>query len=96
MPELPEVETMARDLAPLVSAPASSSLVGLASPHPPPGAGCVRPAVRGRPVVRVGSARQVAVLDLGDDAVLAIQVKMTGQLFVLPRAPSTTSTCTCD
>ncbi len=41
-------------------------------------------AVVGRKVLRVGRRAKWLLLDLSSNAVLAIQVKMTGQLFVLP------------
>jgi formamidopyrimidine-DNA glycosylase len=40
--------------------------------------------VAGRRIVRVGRRAKWLVIDLDDGGVLAIQVKMTGQLFVLP------------
>jgi formamidopyrimidine-DNA glycosylase len=85
MPELPEVETMARDLAALVV----GARIGGAwwdwprlIRHPEPAA--FGEAVTGRRVQRVGRRAKWLLLDLDDDSVLAIQVKMTGQLFVLP------------
>ena len=90
MPELPEVETIARELRPLV---VSRTIVDawfdwpnqIKHPAPAEFAG----AVRGREVVRVDRRAKWVVMSLGprdDDgepAVLAIQVKMTGQLDVV-------------
>ncbi|MFO7530940.1 MAG: bifunctional DNA-formamidopyrimidine glycosylase/DNA-(apurinic or apyrimidinic site) lyase [Candidatus Limnocylindrales bacterium] len=85
MPELPEVETMARDLDPLLTG-ATITDAWWDWPrvirHPEPEAFVA--AIRGRRVERVGRRAKWLVLDLSGDAVLAIQVKMTGQLFVLP------------
>jgi formamidopyrimidine-DNA glycosylase len=85
MPELPEVETMARDLAPLVDGATITGAWWDWAPvirHPAPAA--FERAIMGRRVLRVGRRAKWLVLDLSEDAVLAIQVKMTGQLFVLP------------
>ncbi|MEX1295776.1 MAG: bifunctional DNA-formamidopyrimidine glycosylase/DNA-(apurinic or apyrimidinic site) lyase [Candidatus Limnocylindrales bacterium] len=85
MPELPEVETMARDLAPLV---VGSTIEGVwwdwdpVVRHPDPATFARR--IRGRGVERVGRRAKWLVLDLSGSMVLAVQVKMTGQLFVLP------------
>ena len=85
MPELPEVETMARDLAPLVR---GATIAGAwwdwdkVIRHPSPEA--FGRAIAGRSIEAVGRRAKWLVLDLSGDAALAIQVKMTGQLFVLP------------
>ncbi len=85
MPELPEVETMARDLAPLLAGAAITGAWWDWEPvirEPAPSAFVGR--IRGRRIDHVGRRAKWLVLDLDDDQVLAIQVKMTGQLFVLP------------
>lgn len=85
MPELPEVETMARDLAPLVEGASIAEAWWDWEPvirDPVPAAFAER--IRGRRIDHVGRRAKWLVLDLDDDQVLAIQVKMTGQLFVLP------------
>ncbi len=94
MPELPEVETIARELRP--------RLVGRTIidgwfdwprqvKHPAPDE--FVPALRGRQVLSVDRRAKWLVVSLtgqrgpdsaGDEAVLAIQVKMTGQLDVVP------------
>lgn len=85
MPELPEVETMARDLAPLVE---GAEITGAWWDWPPviryPEPDTFGRALVGRQVTRVGRRAKWLVLDLSGGQVLAIQVKMTGQLFVLP------------
>ncbi|MDP8904722.1 MAG: bifunctional DNA-formamidopyrimidine glycosylase/DNA-(apurinic or apyrimidinic site) lyase [Chloroflexota bacterium] len=84
MPELPEVETIARELAPLVVG-ARIRDVWFDWPnqikHPP--ADEFAAAVRDRQIRRVERRAKWLVLDLSGEAVLAIQVKMTGQLFVV-------------
>jgi formamidopyrimidine-DNA glycosylase len=85
MPELPEVETMARDLAPLVEGAEITAAWWDWAPvirHPDPEA--FARALVGCRITRVGRRAKWLVLDLTDARVLAIQVKMTGQLFVLP------------
>ena len=85
MPELPEVETMARDLAPLLAGATLSdawwdwpTLIR----HPDPEA--FREGLEGRTVRGVSRRAKWLVIDLDGGRVLLIQVKMTGQLFVLP------------
>jgi formamidopyrimidine-DNA glycosylase len=85
MPELPEVETIARELRPLVVG-ATISGVWTDWPrvirHPDPGRFANE--VVGRQILDVGRRAKWLVVSLSGDLVLAIQVKMTGQLFVLP------------
>jgi formamidopyrimidine-DNA glycosylase len=85
MPELPEVETMARDLAPLVTGAVILEAWWdwpKAIRHPEPEAFAA--AIAGREILGVGRRAKWLVIDLDGGTVLAIQVKMTGQLFVLP------------
>lgn len=85
MPELPEVETMARDLAPLVE---GAVITGVwwdwDKVIRDPSLAEFERRVVGCRVQAVGRRAKWLVLDLSDDTVMAIQVKMTGQLFVLP------------
>jgi formamidopyrimidine-DNA glycosylase len=85
MPELPEVETIARELRPLVSDAAISD-VWFDWPnqikHPAPASFAA--ALVGRTVVGVERRAKWLVFELSESAVLAIQVKMTGQLTVVP------------
>jgi formamidopyrimidine-DNA glycosylase len=95
MPELPEVETIARELRPLV---VGRTIVDASFDwpnqvkHPAPDE--FVPAVRGREILSIDRRAKWLVAPLGpaveggEPAVLAIQVKMTGQLDVVsPDAP---------
>ncbi len=85
MPELPEVETVARDLRPrLVGATivgARTSWARTLRTHTPEGFAAD---VAGRRVEAVGRRAKLIVVDLSGDAALTIHLKMTGQLFVVP------------
>ena len=85
MPELPEVETVARDLRPRL---AGATIVGARTswartlrthdPH------AFAEAVAGRTVESVGRRGKQVVVGLSGEAALTIHLKMTGQLFVVP------------
>ena len=85
MPELPEVETVARDLRPRL---VGATIVGartnwvrtLRSQDPI----AFAEGVTGRRILAVGRRAKLLVLELSDDAALTIHLKMTGQLFVVP------------
>ena len=93
MPELPEVETIARDLRALVT---GARIVGVSSNWPPtlrshePGAFAA--AVMGREIDGVGRRGKQLLVWLAagkapgaaEPAVLTVHLKMTGQLFVVP------------
>jgi formamidopyrimidine-DNA glycosylase len=84
MPELPEVETVARDLRGLVvgariTGVRVSWLKTLRSGDPEAFAA----AVVGRTIVGTSRRAKLVVLDLDDDSVITIHLKMTGQLFVV-------------
>lgn len=85
MPELPEVETVARDLRPrIVGATISGARCSWARTlrtHTPDSFDA---AVAGRRVEAVGRRAKLVVIDLSGDAALTIHLKMTGQLFVVP------------
>jgi formamidopyrimidine-DNA glycosylase len=85
MPELPEVETVARDLRPrLVGATIVGARVEWARTvrtHDPLAFG---EAIAGRTVLAVGRRAKQVVVELSGDAALTIHLKMTGQLFVVP------------
>jgi len=92
VPELPEVETIARELAPLV---VGRTIVSFRTDWPRairhPSAEDLAAAVVGREVLEVSRRAKWLVLSLSaaagsDPAVLAIQVKMTGVLSVVPPA----------
>ena len=87
MPELPEVETVARDLRPrILSARRSSARAargrgrcGRTRPRPSP-----RRVAGPRGSRRSAGAAKQVVIELSGDAALTIHLKMTGQLFVVP------------
>ena len=85
MPELPEVETIARELRPLVL---GATISGFwtdwpkAIKHPDPAAFAA--GVAGREITEVTRRAKWLVLELSGAMVIALQVKMTGQVFVLP------------
>jgi formamidopyrimidine-DNA glycosylase len=85
VPELPEVETVARDLRPrLVGATivgARTSWARTLRTHTPE---AFAADVAGRTVLAVGRRAKLVVVDLSADAALTIHLKMTGQLFVVP------------
>jgi formamidopyrimidine-DNA glycosylase len=84
VPELPEVETVARDLRPrLVGATivgARSSWARTLRTHAPD---AFAAEVAGRTVQAVGRRAKLVVVELSGSAALTIHLKMTGQLFVV-------------
>ena len=90
MPELPEVETVARDLRGLV---AGATITGARYDWPRTIAG-VAPEefagwVAGRSIEDVGRRAKFVLLELGGGLVLTFQLKMTGQIFVTPAGTPT-------
>jgi formamidopyrimidine-DNA glycosylase len=86
MPELPEVETVARDLRGLVTdalitGVRVSWLRTLRSQDP----AAFAAAVVGRTIIGTSRRAKLVVLDLDDDTAITIHLKMTGQLFVVDR-----------
>ena len=91
MPELPEVETIARELRPLV---VGRTIVDASFDWPNqvkyPAPEEFVPHVKGREILSVDRRAKWIIVTLGpardggESAVLAIQVKMTGQLDVVP------------
>jgi formamidopyrimidine-DNA glycosylase len=91
MPELPEVETIARELRPdVVGRVIEDAWFDWPNQIKHPAPSMFAEAVRGREVMSVDRRAKWIVMSLaprttdGEPAVLAIQVKMTGQLDVLP------------
>jgi len=85
MPELPEVETVVRDLRPRI---VGAEIVGVRSSwartlRTHDGAG-LDAALRGRRIEAVGRRAKLLVVELSGDVALTIHLKMTGQLFVVP------------
>ncbi len=85
MPELPEVETVARDLRQrivgAVIVGARCSWARTLRSHTPE---AFAEAIAGRRVEAVGRRAKLIVVELSGDAALTIHLKMTGQLFVVP------------
>ncbi len=85
MPELPEVETVARDLRPRILGAtitgARCSWARTLRTHTPE---AFAEAVAGRRVEGVSRRAKLVVVELSGDAALTIHLKMTGQLFVVP------------
>jgi formamidopyrimidine-DNA glycosylase len=85
MPELPEVETVARDLRPrLVGATitgARTNWIRTLRSQDPVG---FDEGVAGREILAVGRRAKQLVVELSGEAALTIHLKMTGQLFVVP------------
>ena len=85
MPELPEVETVVRDLRPhLVGATITGARSSWARTLRTHDGEAFAAAIAGRRVEAVGRRAKQIVVDLSDDAALTIHLKMTGQLFVVP------------
>src|SRR6478609_8257943 len=85
MPELPEVETVVRDLRPhLVGATITGARSSWARTLKTHDGEAFAAAIAGRRVEAVGRRAKQIVVDLSDDAALTIHLKMTGQLFVVP------------
>ena len=87
MPELPEVETVARDLRPRILGAtitgARCSWARTLRTHTPE---AFDAAIAGRRVEAVGRRAKLVVVELSGDTALTIHLKMTGQLFVVPAA----------
>src|SRR4051795_3382879 len=88
MPELPEVETIRRQLAPVV---AGRELTTLDILDPrwclPLAPDAVREAVEGRRVERLGRRGKYLVWELADDVFLLMHLRMTGTLLLDPSPP---------
>ncbi|MBA3876726.1 MAG: formamidopyrimidine-DNA glycosylase [Anaerolinea sp.] len=85
MPELPEVETVARDLRGLVlDATIAGAACHWARTLRTHDAATIGPALAGRQILSVGRRGKQVVLGLSGGAILTIHLKMTGQLFVVP------------
>ena len=87
MPELPEVETVVRDLRPrIVGAEITGARAAWSRTlrtHDPDAFSAV---VRGRRIEAVNRRAKLLVVELSGDVALTIHLKMTGQLFVVPAA----------
>ena len=87
MPELPEVETVVRDLRPrIVGAEISGARTSWSRTLRTHDAEAFDAAVRGRRIEAVGRRAKLLVVELSGGVALTIHLKMTGQLFVMPAA----------
>jgi formamidopyrimidine-DNA glycosylase len=85
MPELPEVETVARDLRPrIVGAEISGVRSSWARTLRTHEASAFADAVVGRTIEAVGRRAKLLIVELSGGLALTIHLKMTGQLFVVP------------
>src|SRR6476661_1477244 len=85
MPELPEVETVVRDLRPhLVGATITGARSSWARTLKTHDGEAFAAAIAGRRVEGVGRRAKQIVVDLSATTALTIHLKMTGQLFVVP------------
>lgn len=85
MPELPEVETVVRDLRPrVVGATIAGAWVRWARTLRSGDESGFAEAVTGRRVEAVGRRAKLLVVELSGGVALTIHLKMTGQLFVVP------------
>ncbi|HEY8867829.1 MAG TPA: bifunctional DNA-formamidopyrimidine glycosylase/DNA-(apurinic or apyrimidinic site) lyase [Candidatus Limnocylindrales bacterium] len=85
MPELPEVETIARDLRPhLVGATISGARLSWPRTLRTHEIAELDELLAGRRVEAVGRRGKQLVIDLSGGAALTVHLKMTGQLFVVP------------
>jgi formamidopyrimidine-DNA glycosylase len=87
VPELPEVETVARDLRGLILdamiSGATCRWARTLRTHDPETIG---PALAGRRILAVGRRGKQLLISLSNEAILTVHLKMTGQLFVVPAA----------
>src|SRR3954451_2466827 len=89
MPELPEVETIRRQLAPVVDGRELTALDVLDTRWCLPLApGALREAVEGRRVERLSRRGKYLVWELEDDVYLLMHLRMTGTLLLDPVEPS--------
>jgi formamidopyrimidine-DNA glycosylase len=86
MPELPEVETVARDLRPLVT---GATITNIRNDWPRTIRGedveGFAEGVIGRTITGTSRRAKLLLLELSGDRVIAVHLKMTGQLFVVPK-----------
>src|ERR1035437_8963048 len=85
MPELPEVETVVRDLRPrIVGAEMTAARSSGSRTLRGHGPEACEAAVRGRRMEAVSRRAKLLVIELSGNVALTIHLKMTGQLFVVP------------
>ena len=82
MPELPEVETIARGLAPLIVGRRFTDLTVLDSRVFPGDQAAFRRDILDREIMRVFRRAKLLIVELADGARVAFHLKMTGRVFV--------------
>ncbi|MEB3328748.1 MAG: bifunctional DNA-formamidopyrimidine glycosylase/DNA-(apurinic or apyrimidinic site) lyase [Candidatus Sericytochromatia bacterium] len=90
MPELPEVETAARDLTAQAAGACIVAVEHLDWPRliEPPGPEAFRAAVTGRRITHVGRRAKWLLMSLADSLMVGIHLRMSGSIFVAEaRAP---------
>jgi len=85
MPELPEVETVARELRRFLPGRRVRSVVCRFPGVVSSGAGAFREALRGRAFTAIGRHGKYLFLRLSEGREVALHLRMTGQLLLLPR-----------
>lgn len=83
MPELPEVETIARTLAAEITGRAIASVECLDPPALAPSPEAFAALVTGRTIASVGRRGKLVLLNLSGGAQVAVHLRMTGRLFLL-------------
>jgi len=83
VPELPEVETIARALAAEVAGRAIASVECLDPPAVQPSPEAFAALVTGRTIASVGRRGKLLLLNLSGGAQIAVHLRMTGRLFLL-------------
>jgi formamidopyrimidine-DNA glycosylase len=82
MPELPEVETIARALSPVLTGRRITRAIVLDPSVLPDGAATFRALVEGRAVTAVRRRAKLCLIDLEGGVIVAVHLKMTGRLSV--------------
>jgi formamidopyrimidine-DNA glycosylase len=84
VPELPEVETIARDLGPWLRGRTIARIQAARTPAVFDGSSLPARALVGRRIHDVGRVGKFIVIDLDDDLHLAVHLRMTGNLLYKP------------
>ncbi len=88
MPELPEVETVRRQLVPLLVGAVIEDVVLWESDKESPKGEGFAPSLRGRMVIEVDRRGKLLLCRLDDGSALLVHLKMTGKLLQRPSLPT--------